>query len=363
MEEVENTTGQEQIPADVAKASAPLPEDDNASTAAYIEKLNTGGAKLGLPSGSKEKINSYLIDLRNKYADAAKRVSRLRADSPEYQEHIATMNGVNQSMQTLAQQVDSFNENQVGYIQDFDNNALSKTDEINGKASAVSKLYRGDLDMEINEDGTLNFGLDGQYSPYSAMATHAIKDFGTADKILKLTNDMYETKEPMGPQRRDLVLNQVKGLIQKGGRDSVISLMNDDLIPGFENVTVPEELYRVENYPKLQQFFLDRVTKGMEAAANAGYNDKVAAENMKHGRSLSYQQQQMQQKYDFKQTHPTESRSGGGGGGRPSKTGKPTATKEDIIAEKAKLKFQIAWEKLPVGGKMKGPDGKIYIKK
>ena len=355
MEEV--TTNQGQLPTNVAEASVPLDQDDNASTAAYIERLSTGGAKLGLPAGSKAKINSYLIDLRNKYADAAKRVGRIRSDSPEYLEHVATMNGVNQAMQTLADQVDSFNENQAGYIKDFDNNALSKSDTINGRASAVSKLYRGDLDMAINEDGTLNFGLDGKYSPYSAMASHSVKDFGTADKILKLTNDMYNTKEPMGPARKNLVLNQVKGLIQQGGRDSVLSLMNDDLIPGFENIKVPEELYKVENYPKLQQFFLDRVAGGLEAAANSGYNDKVAEENMRHGRSLSYQQQQLQQKYDFRQTHPTESKA------KATKAGKPAETQADIAAEREKVKFQIAWEKLPAGGKMKGPDGKTYIKK
>ena len=356
MEEVEKTTNQEQLPTNVVEASAPLPEDDNASTAAYIEKLNTGGAKLGLPPGSKAKINSYLVDLRNKYADAARRVGRLRSDSPEYQEHVATMNSVNQSMQTLADQVDSFNQNQVGYIQDFDNNALSKSDEINGKASAISKLYRGDLDLAINEDGTLNFGLEGKYSPYSAMASHSVKDFATADKILKLTNDMYNTKEPMGSARKNLVLNQVKGLIQQGGRDAVLSLMNDDLIPGFENMKVPEELYKTENYPKLQQFFLDKVTNGLEAAANAGYNDKVAEENMRHGRSLSYQQQQLQQKYDFRKTHPTESKT------KSTTSGKPAETQADIAAQKAELKWQIAWEKLPKGGKMKGPDGKTYIK-
>jgi len=356
MEEVNNTVAEDQLPNEVSKVPTPLPEDDNASTAAYIEKLNTGGAKLGLPVGSKQKINSYLIDLRSKYADAAMRVSRLRSDSPEYFEHVATMNGVNQAMQTLADQVDSFNENQVGYIQDFDNNALSKSDVVNGKASAVSKLYRGDLDMKINEDGTLNFGLDGQYSPYSAMASHAVKDFGTADKILKLANTMYETKEPMGTQRRNLVMNQVKGLIQEGGRDSILSLINDDLIPGFDTNKIPQELYAPENYPKLQQYFLDTVTEGLSSAANAGYNDKLTQENMKHGRALDYQQQRMQQNYDFKKTHPTASRA-------KTAKGKTVKTKADVAAERAKVKFQIAWEKLPAGGKMKGPDGKIYIKK
>jgi hypothetical protein len=336
MEEVNNIVAEDQLPNDINKVPTPLPEDDNASTAAYIEKLNTGSAKLGLPPGSKQKINSYLIGLRSKYADAARRVGRLRSDSPEYFEHVATMNSVNQAMQTLADQVDSFNENQVGYIKDFDNNALSKSDEIDGKASAISKLYRGDLDLNINEDGTLNFGLEGKYSPYSAMASHAVKDFDTADQLLKLANKMYETQEIMGTQRKNLVMNQVKSLIQQGGRTTILSLINDDLIPGFDTSKIPQELYKIENYPKLEQYFLNTVTQGLSSAAEAGYNDKVAMENMKHGRALDYQQQRLQQTYDFKKTHPTAART------RATKADKPAVSKADIAAKKAKVKFQIA---------------------
>lgn len=342
------------------QSTVQLPEDDNASTAAYIEKLNTGGAKLGMPPGSKAKINSYLIGLRTKYADAASRLRLLNSNSPEYQEHVATMNGVNQAMVTLADQVDSFNENQVGYIQDFDNNALSKADEIEGKASAISKLYRGALDLEINEDGTLKFGQDGKYAPYSAIARHTVKDFKTADKILKLTNDMYETKEPMGSTRKNLVLNQVKGLIQEGGRESVISMINDGLIPGFENVKIPQELYKVENYGKLEQFFLDKVTNGLAAAADAGYNDKVYKETGSHSRSLAYQEQQRQAAYDFKVKHPNPNKSSGSGGSSSGGGGK---NKLSLAEQKAATKFELDFAKAKKGQKVKGPDGKYYEKK
>jgi hypothetical protein len=358
MEEIEEKPVAQEETTD--QSTTQLPEDDNASTAEYIEKLNTGGAKLGMPPGSKAKINSYLIGLRRKYADAASRLRILNSNSPEYQEHVATMNSVNQAMVTLADQVDSFKENQVGYIQDFDNNALSKADEIEGKASAISKLYRGALDLEINEDGTLNFGMDGKYAPYSAIAKHAVKDFKTADKILKLTNDMYETKEPMGSARKNLVLNQVKGLIQEGGRESVISMINDGLIPGFENVKIPQELYKRENYGKLEQFFLDKVTNGLAAAAEAGYSDKLVKETGSHSRSLDYQEQQRQAAYNFKVKHPNPNkRSGGSSGG----SGKGSTDKMSLAERKAATQFELAFAKAKKGQKVKGPDGKYYEKK
>jgi hypothetical protein len=276
---------------------------DNTETADYIEKLNTGGANLGLPPGSKDKINNYLIALRRNYADARTAINGLEQESEEYQEHLNTMNGVNRAVQTLASQVEAYKKNQVGYIQDFDNNALSKSDNIDGKASTISKLYRGALDMDIDADGTLKFGAEGKFVPFSAIANHSIKDFSSANKILKLTNDIYNTKTPLRPERKALITNQVKDIVQQGGRSAVLSLIHDQLIPGFDKVTIPKELYEPKNYPQLEKFFLDRVGTGIEAAAMEGYNDKLSQETGKRERSLDYKELERQARYEFNKSH------------------------------------------------------------
>ena len=276
---------------------------DNTETADYIEKLNTGGANLGLPPGSKDKINNYLIALRRNYADARTAINGLEQESEEYQEHLNTMNSVNRAVQTLASQVEAYKKNQIGYIQDFDNNALSKSDNIDGKASTISKLYRGALDMDIDADGTLKFGAEGKFVPFSAIANHSIKDFSSANKILKLTNDVYNTKTPLRPERKALITNQVKDIVQQGGRSAVLSLIHDQLIPGFDKVTIPKELYEPKNYPQLEKFFLDRVGTGIEAAAMEGYNDKLAQEMGKRERSLDYKELERQARYEFNKAH------------------------------------------------------------
>lgn len=313
----DNTLGEKSpVPMGSSKtpvAASSLDDDDHVKTTDFIERVNSGSAKLGLSSKAQEQLNSYLLDIRKKYANASLRASHLNAASSEYQKHAQTMNNVNDAVKTLAKQVEAYKAGQVEYIKDFDNDSLSHADKVNGKASAISKLYRGDLDMQVNEDGTLNFGEEGKFVPYSAIATHSIKQYDLADKMLKLTNDIYKTAAPMTPNRKALVINQIKSMIGKaGGRDAVISLMSDGLIPGFEDMDVPQDLYQPENYPKLQQYFLDHIGEGIEGAANAGYADKVAIENAKHGRSLDYNLAKMQQTYDFRQEHPTASKSGGG---------------------------------------------------
>ena len=294
-------------------AASSLDTEDHTKTTDFIERLNSGGAKLGLSEKAQEQLNSYLLDVRKKYANAALRASHLNANSPEYQKHTLTMNQVNEAVKTLAKQVEAYKTGQVEYIKDFDNDSLSHADKVNGKAGAISKLYRGDLDMQVNEDGTINFGEGGKFVPYSAIASHSIKQYDLADKMLKLTNDIYKTAAPMTPNRKSLIVNQIKSMIGKaGGRDAVISLMSDGLIPGFEGIEVPKDLYKPENYPQLQQYFLDHIGEGIDGAAQAGYADKVAIENARHGRSLDYNMAKMQQTYDFKQSHPTASSSGTG---------------------------------------------------
>lgn len=285
--------------------SRPIDLDDNAKTSEFIENLSTGNAKLGLPPAAKQQLNSYLINIRKKYADAARKAGMLPSGSSGHQKYVNEMNNVNSAIQTLADQVDSFKANQLEYIKDFDNDALSNVDKVNGKANVISKLYRGDLEMNINNDGTINFGEEGKFVPYSAIANHSIKQYKLADNILKLTNDMYKTATPLSPERKALIMNQVNALVSKGGKDAIISLVTDNLIPGFENINVSPELYKTENYPKLQKLFLEKIGHGIEAAAKAGYEDKLNAEELKHTRSLAYHQQQLQQNYDFRQTHPS----------------------------------------------------------
>jgi hypothetical protein len=340
-------------------ADRPVEEDDNEATSAFIEKLNTGGSQLGLPAGAKSKINDYLVELRNKYADAAQNASRIRPSSPDYQEYVNTMNQVNRSIQNLAGQVDAFNANQITYIKDFDSNSLSKVDEIEGKAGVVSKLYRGDLDLKIGEDGSLMFGNNNTYAPFSSIASHTVKDFATADKLLKLTNEMYKTKEPMSSERQSLVLSQVKGMIKQGGRSAIISLINDGLIPGFENVNISKEMYATKNYPQLEKFFLETITKGIAAAANAGYKDKIAEEELKFGRTLAHDEIKFgrtlahdetkfginqkrdlirkKQNYEWDLAHPkpTSNKKGKTGGS------KGTKTQEEIKAELAEEKKRL----------------------
>jgi hypothetical protein len=176
---------------------------------------------------------------------------------------------------------------------------------------------------------------------------------------LKLTNDLYKSASPLNSFRKNIVMAQVKSLISEGGPDTVLSLLNDDIIPGMNGADVPEELYKPENYRQLEELFLNRMSAGFEAAALSGYQDVVSEEESRSGRKLGYNAQRMQQTYDFKKANPSPTAKKAAS---TTSSKKGPATIAEIDAERKAIKFQIAWEKLPSGGKMKGPDGKTYSK-
>jgi len=265
-------------------------------TYGYIDKITNGEAKLGLPKAAKAKLGDYLVSLKAKYSDAASLVNKYDASHPVYKENIAVMNDIQESITNLAGQVKAYEKNQSEFIQDFDGDALSNGIYVEGKGEKINKLYTGKLDMEIDNSGNILFGEDGNYSNLSTLSQYYLKDFGSADKILKLTNQIYNQAQPLSAMRKSMAVDQIKSIVKQGGRDSVISLINDDLIPGLDGSQIPKEYYKRENFDKLSEWFYGKLGAGIEAAAKAGYEDKL--NKMEAQGDLKFQQHQRSKLFD-----------------------------------------------------------------
>lgn len=250
-------------------------EEVKKGTYDYIEKVSNGEASIGLPKAAKAKLGDYLMKLKNQYSEAAGFVNKYDPTHPVYKENVQLMNDVQDRITNLASQVNSYKKNQAEFIQDFDSDAISNGIYVDGNGPEVNKLYTGQLDMDIDDNGNLMFGQGGDYKNLGALSKYYLKDFGAADKILKLTNQIYSQSQPLSAQRKAMVIDQVKSIVKSGGRDSIVSLINDDLIPGLSGDQVPKEYYKRENFNKLSEWFYNKLGAGIEASANAGYQDKI----------------------------------------------------------------------------------------
>ena len=286
-----------------------LLERDRIKTAEYLAKAGAGGTAAGLSPEQQEAINNFVVEQRNKYADHALRSKSLQKDSPEYLEHIQGMNQVKVSLANLAEQQKAFAENQIAFMTDFNNDAISKANYMPGGNSEIASVYRNERPVFIDPSGNLMFEFEKEIKPYSSLAEYSLKDFDTANGILDIADKLYSSGQQMTEARRGILENQIKNMIDQGGRSTAISLLQDGLIPGFENVTIPEELYQPENYAQLKDFIVSNLGTAFEDVANQGYNYK-------------------QQQYKLKQQRQQQ----GGGGG---KIGGKTPEERQAIATAA----------------------------
>jgi len=288
-----------------------LLERDRIKTAEYLAKADTGGTAAGLSPEQQEAINNFVVEQRDKYADHALRSKSLQKDSPEYLEHIQGMNQVKVGLANLAEQQKAFAENQVAFMNDFNNDLISKANYMPGGNSEIASVYRNERPVFIDPSGNLMFEFEQEIKPYSSLAEYSLKDFDTANSILNIADKLYSGGQQMTEARKGILENQIKNMIDKGGRSTAVSLLQDGLVPGFENVTIPEELYQPENYAQLKDFIVSNLGTAFEDVANQGYNYK-------------------QQQYKLKQQRRQQGKGSSGSGS--SKIGGKTSEERQAIA-------------------------------
>lgn len=336
------------------------PDEIKKGTYDYIEKISNGESTIGLPKSAKIKLGDYLMNLKSQYSDAASLVSKYEPSHPVYKENVQLMNDVQDRITNLASQVNSYKKNQAEFIQDFDSDAISNGIYVDGNGPDVNKLYTGQLDMDIDENGNLMFGSDGNYKSFGALSKYYLKDFGAADKILKLTNQIYTQAQPLSAQRKSMVIDQVKSIINAGGRDSIVSLINDDLIPGLSGDQVPKEYYKRENFKQLSEWFYNKLGAGIEASAAAGYQDKI--NKMQAEGDVRFSMHQRSKLFDQGVSLETarikkeEGLTGGGGKGGSGSGKKTSSTKSELTP--AQLAAQAAAAEKKKLADMKAKAGK-----
>ena len=112
------------------------------------------------------------------------------------------------------------------------------------------------------------FEVNGAPQLYSHIADYSLKSTDTANSILDIVDKVYGAKNKLTPGQMQMANNRLKSLIDEGGRNTLISLIKDDLLPGFENEQIDPILFKKENYAALQDYFLNTMSVAMNDINN-----------------------------------------------------------------------------------------------
>lgn len=245
-------------------------DQDRIKAAQFLNAAETGAIQAGLNPKQREKVNQYVIDQRNKYVNAAWAAGNGRFDknAPAYIELIQEMNQVKTNLSNLANQQKAIGENQQQYLDDFQSDRISKANYDPNSPSVLMDVYTGNAELQIDEAGNLMFGKEGQFKRYSDIADYSLKATDTANTILDVADKLAASTYRVPNASLKLQKNRIKSIIDKGGRKSLLSLIQDDLLPGFNDIEIPQDLYKPENYSNLKNFFLGTLDRALDDVNN-----------------------------------------------------------------------------------------------
>ena len=204
----------------------------NQKVASYINQLNSDVDLTSLTETQQQSVNNFLVNGRNEYADIAVRLSKMDdPSSPQYMEDKNRLNSINRSFQNLSSQVKNYKNDKISYLKDFDESLLSDGNKADTVENAAS-VYTNEADFAVNQSGGLMIwdNNNEDYKGYGEIEKPFLKDFQSADKILSMNEGIYKRGQELTGANETLTRQKLKQMVNKGGRDTLLSLASDDFI-------------------------------------------------------------------------------------------------------------------------------------
>ena len=200
----------------------------DAQVKAYVDSLNTEMDLLDFSEAEQNSIKAYLFNQKKRYAQLATELAQTDPTGSYYLELKNGMDGIKQSFLNLKSQTDKFKERKIQYLDDLNNGRLSKGNKPDDYNLAGS-VYGGGA-MLIDENGGINVITDGGKNMvrYADIKDPVLRDFKTADEILKQNNQLYNAGVKLDPPKESLLRNQLRSLLSQSG--SLESIVEDGLI-------------------------------------------------------------------------------------------------------------------------------------
>jgi hypothetical protein len=170
----------------------------------YMSNLKTDMDFTGFSSQETASMRDFLLQERNKYAQAAKEAAKFEdTTDPRYMEYVDIMQGVNNSFTNLAAQLKSYKQSKAQYAKDQLDGTISLGNDpvMNSDAAKMYGFIDADGDGRndggvnapfiIQEGGNLGFNINDQILSYDDAPQPFLKDYKLASSIISKNETIY----------------------------------------------------------------------------------------------------------------------------------------------------------------------------
>lgn len=193
-------------------------QEIQSKTNTRIANLKDLGDLTGLSNDEQGALLGYLRQQRAVYSEAASAAARINDYSdPQYQAYVDQMNAVNNAIQNLAGQVKAYKQARTNYADMHEAGQFSGGNSAEDllTASTIYGFGEGGTGMTVTDGGNLGFDLgNGNIVDYSKYDGPLLKDFKTADALMKRANSLYTTGAKLTDINASMVRNELKATLQ-----------------------------------------------------------------------------------------------------------------------------------------------------
>jgi hypothetical protein len=216
----------------------------------YLNKLPQDVDLTQVPDKYRNNIANFLSVQKSKYVDLANQVNDYEVGSEMYMSISNQMNNIRNSFENLSTQMKNYGANKKEIIDSIRNQSTSLSPENQVNVNLLRSVYTEEFDLNIDEYGNVVFiGDDGMVS-MNDLPGYELKDYGAAKGIMSAAENVYKngTVLKQGDVMYNKYKNDLKIGIDKGGRNTLMSLIYDDLIGDTRLADDPYIAQNVEAY-------------------------------------------------------------------------------------------------------------------
>lgn len=216
----------------------------------YLNKLPQDVDLTQVPDKYRNNIANFLSVQKSKYVDLANQVNDYEVGSEMYMSLSNQMNNIRNSFENLSAQMKNYGANKKEIIDNIRSQSTSLSPENQVNVNLLRSVYNEEFDLNIDEYGNVGFiGDDGMVS-MNDLPGYELKDYGAAKGLMSAAENVY--KNGVILKQGDFMYNKYRNDlrlgIDKGGRNTLMSLIYDDLVGDTRLADDPYIAQNVEAY-------------------------------------------------------------------------------------------------------------------
>ena len=240
----------------------------------YIDSLKSDIDLDGLSPEQTSAMRGFLVSQRSIYANAANEIAKIDdASSPEYQQYVDIMNGVNRSFVNLSEEVKAYKEAKISYAEthkaDLYSNAASGS-EIQAAASLYGLDPEVPASFSVGEGGHIMFEVNGETQSYKDYKEPMLKDYKTMNSLLETTNQIFNTGQKLDGYKAQLLGTKVEAML--ANPNTIKSILAGDF--AGNGIDLSGIAYNPEDVAGTRMQVKDAIMGALTQVANEGYAEK-----------------------------------------------------------------------------------------